>query len=311
MSASPNHAFGSAPSGIMEPPAVVLPDAQVFARRALRLRELVGTVEALDDFLDFMARVVQTQHQLLEREPAWRPAPGAFDLALEHGLPPLGIAALRRELDWQPELAALLDALELHVGQRQRPLLEALRQQSAAELRGLAADVLDGRPGAPASRALMPLVAATLQLVWVRLALSLPAVPRRPGPESRTLCPCCGSAPVVSMIHNEQYRSGVRYLHCRLCATEWHLERVTCSICGKGGSLLYQGLYDAQGKPFLPVQAETCGDCHGYLKVVLGEQDGRAEPVADDLASLTLDLLLAEQGEFGRSGYNPLLVAGE
>jgi len=43
---------------------------------------------------------------------------------------------------------------------------------------------------------------------------------------------------------------------------------------------------------------------------MLREEHGRAEPVADDLASLALDILLAEQGEYGRSGYNPLLIAG-
>ena len=33
-----SHDFGSAPSVIMEPPEVVLPDGEVFARRAARLR---------------------------------------------------------------------------------------------------------------------------------------------------------------------------------------------------------------------------------------------------------------------------------
>ena len=39
---------------------------------------------------------------------------------------------------------------------------------------------------------------------------------------------------------------------------------------------------------------------------------GRAgDPVADDLASLPLDLMLADEGVYARSGYNPLLVFGE
>jgi FdhE protein len=60
----------------------------------------------------------------------------------------------------------------------------------------------------------------------------------------------------------------------------------------------------------MPVQAESCGECHSYLKVMLREEHGRADPVADDIASLALDMLLAEQGEYGRSGYNPLLIVG-
>lgn len=308
---SGQHAFGSAPGAIMAPEAVLLPDGEVFGRRALRLRELAGTVEPLADFLAFMARLAQVQQQLLEREPLWRPTPGAFDLALEHGMPPLGVRALRGDVPWQPELFALLDALELHVGQRQRRLLATLRGQTPAQLEALADDVFEGRSGADEQRALLPLVAAALQLVWVRLAANLPRPPRRAEPESRGLCPCCGSPPVAGVIHGEPRRSGVRYLHCALCACEWHLERVTCSLCGAGGKMLYLELDDAQGRPVLPVRAEACGECHGYLKLVQRDLHGRAEPVADDLASLALDLLLAEQGEYLRGGCNLLLVSGE
>ncbi|RRW43914.1 formate dehydrogenase accessory protein FdhE, partial [Stutzerimonas stutzeri] len=116
-----SHEFGSAPTTIMEPPQVVLPDDQLFSRRALRLRELMVMVPALDEFLDFMARLAQAQHQVLSgREPSWRPAPDAFDQALEHRMPPLGFRALRRDLDWQGDLRSILDALALHVGERQR-----------------------------------------------------------------------------------------------------------------------------------------------------------------------------------------------
>ena len=307
-----NHSYGSAPSGIMEAPHVVLPDAKVFSKRATRLRELVVQVPSLDEFLAFMARLVQAQHQVLtEREPAWRPAADAFDQALKHGMPPLGYQALRRDVHWQNDLLAILDAMELHVGERQRPLLAALREMSAEQLDELADDVFEARPGSAAARALLPLVAAALQVTWMRLAIALPKAPARPTGEAQALCPSCGAAPVASVVHNERHRSGVRYLHCSLCATEWHLERIKCSVCDTGGKLIYLTLDDDQGKPFLPVQAEACNECHSYLKVMQRELHGRADPVADDLASLALDLLLAEQDEYTRSGYNPLLIAGD
>lgn len=306
-----NHSYGSAPSGIMEAPHVVLPDAKVFSKRATRLRELVMQVPALDEFLAFMARVVQAQHQVLtEQEPAWRPAADAFDQALKHGMPPLGFQALRRDVRWQQDLVAILDAVELHVGEHQRPLLAALREMPADALDALADDVFEMRPGAEATRALLPLVGAALQVAWARLAIGLPTPPARPVGEAKALCPCCGAVPVASVVHNERHRSGVRYLHCSLCATEWHLERVKCSVCDTGGKLLYMTLDDEQGKPFLPVQAEACTECHSYLKVMQRELHGRADPIADDLASLALDMLLAEQDEYARSGYNPLLIAG-
>ncbi|MBK3867304.1 formate dehydrogenase accessory protein FdhE [Pseudomonas stutzeri] len=306
------HEFGNAPTTIMEPPQVVLPDDQLFSRRALRLRELMVMVPALDEFLDFMARLAQAQQQVLGgREPAWRPAPDAFDQAFAHRMPPLGFRALRRDLDWQADLSAILDALALHVGERQRPLLQALRSLGADELQAIAEDVLEQRSGSEASRGLMPLVAAALQVSWARLAAGLPRAPAQPLDDARALCPSCGSPPVASVVHNEPHRSGVRFLHCALCATEWHLERVKCSNCETGGQLLYVGLNDQQGEPFLPVQAEACGACESYLKIVLRQIQGRADPVADDLASLPLDLMLAEQGSYARSGYNPLLVFGD
>lgn len=305
------HDFGSAPSGIMEAPYVTLPDAKLFSKRATRLRELVEQVPPLDEFLAFMARLVQAQHQVLtEREPAWQPGPDAFDQALQHGMPPLGFEALRRDVRWQDDLMAMLDALELHVGQRQRVFVSSLREMTAEALADLADDVFEGRPGSVSTRPLLPFVAAALQVSWARLAMALPRPPEHPSAEARALCPCCGSPPVASVVHNERHRSGVRYLHCSLCATEWHLERVKCSVCDTGAKLLYLGLDDDQGKPFLPIQAEACSGCHSYLKVAQRETHGRADPVADDLASLALDLLLAEQGEYARSGYNPLLVPG-
>lgn len=307
-----NHTYGNAPSGIMEAPYVVLPDAKLFSKRATRLRELVEQVPPLDEFLAFMARLVQAQHQVLtEHEPAWRPQADAFDRALEHGMPPLGFAALRRDVGWQGDLKAMLEAVELHVGARQRPFIDALRNMDSAALDTLAEAILDASPGDGTTRPLLPLVAAALQVSWARLAMSLPRPPERPTGEARALCPTCGSAPVASVIHNERHRSGVRYLHCSLCATEWHLERVKCSVCDSSGKLTYLALDDENGKPFLPVQAETCDGCNSYLKIMQREIHGRADPVADDLASLALDLLLAEQDQYARSGYNPLLIAGD
>jgi len=54
------------------------------------------------------------------------------------------------------------------------------------------------------------------------------------------------------------------------------------------------------------VRAETCEQCHGYRKILYQEKDTGVEPVADDVASVALDLLLAEEGYHRASG-NPLL----
>jgi FdhE protein len=290
----------------------VLPKKQVFALRARRLKELSEKVEPLSGFLSFMAQLIKAQDIVLnEHQATWLPESSAFDLALEHGMPALAIDALRRDINWQSELVLLLDTLELHVADQQRALLHALRELSPEAREALADDVLEGRPGPADKRALLPFVSAALQIAWVRLTGCLSAPPKRTSGKERTICPCCGSAPVASIIHTDRDRSGIRYLHCGLCSTEWHLERSKCSVCGEGRTVKYLGLEDENGKSPVTVQAETCNDCNSYLKIVTKEFNLGAEPMADDLASLMLDMKLAEEGVFDRSGFNPLLIVGE
>ena len=56
------------------------------------------------------------------------------------------------------------------------------------------------------------------------------------------------------------------------------------------------------------MKAEACGACHTYLKLFYREERPAAEPVADDLATVALDVLLGEEG-FARGGVNLSLVA--
>ncbi|MGQ4877805.1 formate dehydrogenase accessory protein FdhE [Billgrantia sp. LNSP4103-1] len=307
------HAFGNAPTGIMHPHEVRLPDTDHFARRARRLEALAERSEPLGDFLRFMAQVAQAQQVALEHTtPGWQPEPEAFSLALEHGMPPLNVQALQGDIDLDSELEGLLAALELRVGQAQRPLLDSLRTQPRDAVARMARDVLAGQAGDVPTRGLMPLVAAALQVAWLRLAHSLPQVPARPSGEVRTLCPSCGSPPVASVIETEPRSQGVRYLQCGLCATQWYLERSICSVCEQSGKLDYLSLAPEAGERedegAAAAQAEACGDCDSYLKIFPRALDASAEPLADDLASLTLDLLLGEEGRYRRSGFNPLLI---
>lgn len=306
------HAFGNAPTGIMHPPEVKLPDTEHFARRAGRLRELAKRSESLGDFLRFMAQVAQAQQVALERAaPGWQPAPDAFALALEHGMPPLNVQALLDDIDLAGELETLLAALELHVGQNQRPLLDTLRAQPYEDVARMARQVLAGEAGALQTRGLMPLVAAALQVAWLRLVQALPQAPARPSGELRALCPSCGSPPVASVIEIDPQSSGVRYLQCGLCATQWYLERSICSVCEQSGKLDYLSLEaeeDEEDDSATTAQAEACGDCGSYLKIFPRALVSDAEPLADDLASLTLDLMLAEEANYRRSGFNPLLI---
>ena len=54
------------------------------------------------------------------------------------------------------------------------------------------------------------------------------------------------------------------------------------------------------------MRAECCEHCRTYRKIFYREHDAAVEPVADDLASLALDLLLSDAG-YRRSSGHPLL----
>jgi len=109
-----------------------------------------------------------------------------------------------------------------------------------------------------------PLVAAALQVYWNALASQLDATLFRSGGQATGLLPACGSAPVASVVRIGGAEQGLRYLHCSLCDTEWHLPRVQCSNCSNTTDLAYLAI-EGGGSV---VKAEACDACHSYLKQV-------------------------------------------
>lgn len=99
---------------------------------------------------------------------------------------------------------------------------------------------------------------------------------------------------------------GLRYLHCGLCETEWHVVRIKCTNCEQTRDLNYWSLESEQAA----VKAESCGDCGSYLKILSQEKDAKVDTVADDLATLILDARMEEEG-FARSSINPFLFPNE
>lgn len=305
------HDYGAAPGGVVEPPVVVLPERRLFSHRARRLRDLSRRMRSMADFLGFAARLAQAQHQVLQkRTSTFAPDNEAFDLALEHGMPPLSVQSLQNDLDWQEDLDALCDALELNVGPTQQQLIHQLRQLDPEARRKIAAEVLNAGSGTEEIRAFMPLVAAALQVAWLRQCSVLPRPPKRAEGTAQTVCPCCGSLPVASLIQVGRERSRVRYMQCSICAAEWYMERARCTTCFETGKLDYIGLEGEDGKRPLPVRAETCGACQSYVKIVHRDLEVDADALSDDLASLGLDIMIANERDIGRSSYNPWLIAG-
>lgn len=293
--------------------------SQVFAERATRLRELAAG-HALRDFLIFLADLAQAQHAQLARaaEPAL-PDAAAVAAAARAGQPPLKPDAHRVDPAWRDTLQALLRELagRLPAGAA-LDTLQRLQQAEPAWLDAQALRLLNAAtPGLDLGAA--PLLAAALQVHHTRRVLALHA--RDPQAFGRTQdatrCPCCGSLPTASVVRVGGDMGGTRYLHCALCSAQWHMVRVKCTHCEGTQGIGLQNLEaraDAAALAGAPaagaVQAETCEACGHYLKIVSMTRDPRVDPVADDLASLTLDLLVSEAG-WTRHGVNLLLLFGD
>lgn len=288
-------------------PRVRLPQpGTLFQERAARLAQLADG-NPIADYLRFAARLVQAQQRQAAQAPA--PEPLAKELlrrANANGMP-LWPASEALPPAWQGTLRALLADVsdDPAVPAPLRPVLERLAATDDDALDALARQALADSIGRE-DLAAAPLVIAALQ---VGFAVRAAALDERSVPytDPATVCPVCGSAPVASVLRIGGEAGGHRYLHCGLCATEWHMVRVKCSHCESTQGVRYQGVEPSDGKAGAQVVlAETCDLCHTYRKLANQEKDPYAEPLADDLASLTLDLLMGDT-EFSRASGNPLL----
>ena len=298
-------------------PRLRLPDADVFAQRALRLRQLAAG-HAMRDYLLLMAVVCEAQHARLAGYPAVPlPTVEQADAASQTGAPLLDTAQWPRAAAWKSELRALLAQVldQLPADSPARAGVQALAQRDDTALEQQAERLLAGIT-LGLDMAAAPLIAAGLQLYWTHLVrASAQAVPNPYGyVQDATRCPCCGSLPTASVTRVGGDSEGFRYLHCALCNAEWHMVRIKCTHCLSTGGVRFralQALADAdQSTRRESVQAETCDTCQHYLKIVHMDRDLHVEPVADDLASLTLDLLVAEEG-YQRHGVNFMLLVGD
>ena len=145
------------------------------------------------------------------------------------------------------------------------------------------------------------LVAAALQVHFARLAAMLVADDLKPVADG--VCPVCGSAPMTSSVVGWPKAHNTRFCTCSLCGTQWNVVRVKCVLCSSTGGISYRII---EGKPDT-VKAETCDTCRAYVKILYQVNDHLLDPLADDVATLGLDMLMAEDG-WKRGGHNPFLL---
>jgi FdhE protein len=287
---------------IAEPPFVRLPDpATLFAARAERLRALAEG-HLLAPYLRFLAALSDVQHRLQDglADPDM-PAEDALKQAREFGMPPLDRGRFTADAAFDATFERLLTLSEG---------IEMPEQARAALARTKAAD--DAARGAMVRAVLadsIPVeqladhifVAAALQVHFARQAARLDG--KSLVPVGDGACPTCGGPPVASMVVSWAGAHNTRFCACSLCATQWNYVRIKCTLCGSTASISYKQIEGGNGE----VRAEACDSCRGYVKILQQTQNPALEAVADDAASLALDLLVRELG-YRRGGVNPFML---
>jgi FdhE protein len=298
--------IGNPQGGVKAPDPLILPNPLArFAATARRLRTL-SDGHPMGVWLRFMAGLAQAQHQAVGAlQSLGGPDVGQVRQAVEARMPPLAADGHRRDPLWREAFAVLLDGSRYGGSSPAEAgaVMQSLSARDAAAVERLADEFLSGGVAAADTGAAL-YVAAALQVYFTCLAGRLSAADLRLLPE-RGLCPCCGSPPVSGVVTASGPTPGTRYLHCSLCATAWNHVRVVCITCGKSRAVTLVGIEGDSGA----VKAETCDDCHSYAKMLYQAKDMQVDPVADDLATLGLDVLVAEAG-WSRHAPNPLLLIG-
>lgn len=299
---------GQIEASAVTPPFLNLPPANLFERRAERLEQLAEG-NALGQYLMLIARLCRIQQQLVDNPPSALPVAGERQrLCISHGLPPLAADSLVREGPWLVWLKGLLEHFDGASDGALGEALRTLRESDDSQRKGWAIALLAGQYDAVPA-ALVPFIGAALQAAWSHWLLALPEPELKPA-DSLAQCPACGSPAMAGVVRNRGKHNGLRYLVCSLCACEWHVVRVKCVYCESSKDLRYSNLEDDRHAPGkAPLRAECCPGCQSYLKQSYLENDAAAEPMADDLASLALDMRLDEEG-FQRLAPNLMLAPG-
>lgn len=293
--------------GEIEKPAGEIPFVYIASRngifhdRAERLRTLAHG-HSMKDFLLFMANICEAQQTALNEFPdVPLPQEAQLNLCREHGMPPLSVQSWPRDPAWQHALRKIAAQVQEHATAASKDTIERLQQMDSAALEELADAILSGHyEGIDLAAA--PFVAAALQVYWAHMTTTL-GVRAFGRNDISNLCPACASPPVASVVRIGGGEQGLRYLSCSLCETQWHMVRVKCSNCESTKNIEYYSIEGSSGA----VKAESCDECGTYLKIVYMDKDPHVDTIADDLATLALDLLMDNSGK-SRSGPNLFLM---
>lgn len=299
----PENEIKQAAASYTAPPLLFSNPKNLYQRRAARLRELAQD-HPLADYLLFAAAIADAQLALLEDMPIPQ-VPRLQALSGEQlANKPLDVKNWQRDPIWRKLLTALLEKLKPSANDQILTTIEWLEKAADSELEDLADKVL-AQEFATISSDKAVFVWAALSLYWLQLVQQIPHNAKQESTENLHCCPVCNTAPTASLVHFGS-QQGLRYLHCALCESEWNMVRSQCSNCGQNKELDYWSIDDYMAA----IRSESCGSCKSYLKIMFQEKEPKVEVIADDLASLFLDMEMEEKG-FMKSGLNPFIFPAE
>lgn len=287
---------------VSTPPFVRLPDpVQLFANRAARFRQHAPG-NPLKPYLELLAALSDLQAAVQNGQP--QPTPPAADLldrAAANAMPPLNRSDFKPNEEFDGLFVRLIEgAKALDMPDEARAALDRLIEADRDMRNKMVGNVLaDAIPVEALAEHVF--VAAAVQVHFARLAALLDPASLKPVGDG--VCPSCGGAPVSSSIVDWPNAHGTRFCTCSTCATMWNYVRAKCTLCGSTKDISFREVDGAGGT----VKAEICGACRGYVKVLYQDRDPALDPVADDVATLGLDILVKELG-YRRGGVNPFLV---
>lgn len=280
-------------------PFFLAPSKTVFADRALRFQELAREdTTDWSGFLQLLSNVCEAQQAVLDSQTWDLPAQESARI-----LPTANGESIPEE--FYSCLQKLLEQLDQKVASS---VLTPLRALDLKQAKSLAKASLSGELGAE-DKALSLWLHAVLQILWTAWAQQLKE-DDVPMVEQRSHCPCCGTEAVGSIVMISSDLANLRYMHCPLCNSRWNALRAKCTFCGDQSSMALQEIEEASIGALKGARAECCDHCHSYRKLFLLQHQQYADPIADDLASLALDILIGEDG-YQRGGHNPFLLNEE
>jgi FdhE protein len=285
-------------------PFWISPANDLFTVRGERFTALASEDETdWKSYLLLLARVCDVQQALLRHDSITAPVVAEGSV---YTLPDIHSAHIPAA--FHTLLVPFYDQLKADLSPKVKEAWQKLLAMSEADRAALAERVLRQEPQEEdAPYAIW--VHAVLQIIWTRWATQLKEVDV-PTREEREYCPCCGSDAVGGIIINGGELEGLRYLQCNLCNGRWHALRAKCTFCANTKDMSFHSI-EGQTKGVLHgASAECCEACHGYRKTYNLAKEQYADVVADDLASLPVDILLADKG-FLRGGINPYLILDE